>query len=33
MLDEIDSCPDFLYKWIMLRAEAEGVLKKKGVIA
>lgn len=33
MLDEIDSCPDFLYKWIMLRAEAEGLLKKKGEIA
>lgn len=33
MLNEIDNCPDFLYKWIMLRAEAEGVLKKKGVIA
>ena len=33
MLNEIDNCPDFLYKWIMLRAEAEGLLKKKGVIA
>lgn len=30
ILDEIDNCPDFLYKWIMLRAEAEGLLKKKG---
>lgn len=29
MLDEIDDCPDFLYKWILLRAEAEGLLKKK----
>ncbi len=29
MLEEIDSCPDFLYKWILLRAEAEGLLEKK----
>lgn len=32
MLDEIDNCPDFLYKWIILRADAEGLLKKKEVI-
>lgn len=31
MLNEIDNCPDFLYKWILLRAEAEGLLKKEVV--
>ncbi len=32
MLAEIDNCPDFLYKWVLLRAEAEGLLKKKEIV-
>ncbi len=29
ILASIDSCPDYLYRWIILRAEAEGLLKKE----